>query len=107
MDHAHANRSRSAFVVGLLGLGVAGLVALAGALYLNTGAAKPLLLPEPLSALPDLGDYAWNPLARQQPIALLLWLAVVEALGWLAWPVAATVCRRLPDRGFPLSKTLG
>ncbi|HMA37297.1 MAG TPA: DUF2298 domain-containing protein [Chloroflexia bacterium] len=86
----------------LLAAGMIGV----GTAYMATAGEKSLLLSTPLSALPDLGDWSWNPLAQNQGIGLLLWLGVVEALGWLAWPLTARVCRPLPDRGYPLSKTL-
>ncbi|HUS14210.1 MAG TPA: DUF2298 domain-containing protein [Chloroflexia bacterium] len=67
---------------------------------------KSLMLAEPPGQQLALGDFAWNPLAENQWVAILLWLLVVEVLGLLAWPLIAVICRRLPDRGYPLSKTL-
>ena len=68
---------------------------------------KSLLLPQPTGQQLALDDTAWNPLAQNQWVAALLWLLLIELIGWLAWPLVAVVCRRLPDRGFPLAKTLG
>ena len=68
---------------------------------------KSLLLPEPPGQQLALGDFAWNPLAQNQWVALGLWVLAIEVLGLLAWPLTAIICRRLPDRGYPLSKTLG
>ncbi len=68
---------------------------------------KSLMLPQPTGQQIALADAAWNPLAQNQWVATLLWLLLIELIGWLAWPLIAIVCRRLPDRGFPLAKTLG
>ncbi|HUS16094.1 MAG TPA: hypothetical protein VM536_13935, partial [Chloroflexia bacterium] len=70
-----------------------------GAFAVLTSGPKTLLLATPLADWPDLGDYAWNTLAQSQPVAILLWLLVVEGPGLLAWPLTATVCQGLPDRG--------
>jgi uncharacterized membrane protein/Tfp pilus assembly protein PilF len=67
---------------------------------------KSLMLAEPPGQQLALGDYAWNALAQNQWVAVLLLLIAVEVFGLLAWPLTAVVCRRLPDRGYPLSKTL-
>ena len=37
----------------------------------------------------------------------LVWLAGVEAVGLVAWPIAFTFLQRLPDRGHTLAKPLG
>jgi len=37
----------------------------------------------------------------------LVWWLTLEVLGLAAWPVAGTVMRRLPDRGWAFSKALG
>ncbi|MGI8589284.1 MAG: DUF2298 domain-containing protein [Chloroflexia bacterium] len=68
---------------------------------------KSLMLAQPAGQQLALGDFAWNPLADNQWVAVLLWLLAIEVIGLLAWPLTAIVCRRLPDRGYPLSKTLG
>jgi YYY domain-containing protein len=64
---------------------------------------------KPVSALPDTGDYAWNPLAQDETqwIAVLLWLLVAYVLGLLALPITFVVCRNLSDRGYPLAKVVG
>lgn len=63
----------------------------------------------PISALPDTGDYAWNPLAQEETqwIAVLLWLLAAYALGLLALPITFVVCRNLSDRGYPIAKVVG
>ena len=38
---------------------------------------------------------------------LLVWWVEVQALGLVAWPLAFRWLRRLPDRGYMLSKPLG
>ncbi len=68
---------------------------------------KSLMLSTPPDQAIALGDYAWNPIAQNQWIGVLLWVIAVEIIGLLAWPLTAIVCRRLPDRGYPLSKALG
>ena len=68
---------------------------------------KSLLLDQPVGQTMPLGDYNWNPIAQNQWVGLLLWLLVLEGFGLLAWPLVAVVCRRLPDRGYPLAKTVG
>jgi uncharacterized membrane protein len=42
-----------------------------------------------------------------QWIAVLLWLLVAYTLGFLALPIVFTVCRNLPDRGYPMAKVVG
>lgn len=56
--------------------------------------------------MPDLGDWSWNGLAQNDWIALGLWLVAIELLGLFVWPLTGYVCRSLPDRGYPLCKTL-
>jgi YYY domain-containing protein len=75
----------------------------------KTSVDKTLLYEQPLEAQPDLGDYAWNPLAQEdtQWIGLLLWLLAVQLIGFLALPVVFTLCRNLPDRGYAFAKLTG
>ena len=40
-------------------------------------------------------------------ISFLKWWLVVSAIGWIAWPLAASAFRALPDRGLSLSRALG
>ena len=68
---------------------------------------KSLLLDQPVGQTMALGDFNWNPIAQNQWVGLLLWLLVLEGFGLLAWPLVAVVCRRLPDRGYPLAKIVG
>ncbi|MDQ3928310.1 MAG: DUF2298 domain-containing protein, partial [Chloroflexota bacterium] len=70
---------------------------------------KSLAYEQRLSDLPAVGDFSWNPLAQEntQWIAVLLWLLAVEVTGFLALPVVFTVCRNLPDRGYPVAKVVG
>jgi YYY domain-containing protein len=67
---------------------------------------KGLSYTQPVNALPQLDDYAWNPLgqAETQWFAVVLWLLLVEALGLLALPVVFTVFRNVPDRGYAVAK---
>jgi uncharacterized membrane protein/4-amino-4-deoxy-L-arabinose transferase-like glycosyltransferase len=70
---------------------------------------KPLKYTEPLASLPDVGDFAWNPLAQEdtQWIAVLLWLLAAQVIGFLALPIVFSVCRNLPDKGYAFAKLLG
>lgn len=67
---------------------------------------KGIAYSQPVDTLPQLDDYAWNPLAQPdtQWIGVLLWLLAVYVLGFLALPIVFTVCRNLPDRGYALAK---
>lgn len=67
---------------------------------------KGIAYSQPVDTLPQLGDYAWNPLAQPdtQWIGVLLWILAVYVLGFLALPIVFTVCRNLPDRGYALAK---
>ncbi|HYP40084.1 MAG TPA: DUF2298 domain-containing protein, partial [Chloroflexia bacterium] len=64
---------------------------------------------QPVTALPDLGDYAWNPLAQEETqwIGVLLWLLVAYILGLVALPVVFIISRNLPDRAYPVAKIAG
>ena len=70
---------------------------------------KTLLYEQPIAKQPDLGDYAWNPLAQEdtQWIGVLLWLIAAQLLGLLALPIIFTVFRNLPDRGYAFAKLGG
>ncbi|MEA2573093.1 MAG: hypothetical protein QOH93_391, partial [Chloroflexia bacterium] len=67
---------------------------------------KGLSYTQPLNTLPQLDDYAWNPLGQEdtQWFAVALWLLLVEVLGLLALPIVFTVFRNVPDRGYPVAK---
>lgn len=67
---------------------------------------KGLSYSQPVNTLPQLNDYAWNPLGQEETqwFAVLLWLALVEALGLLALPIVFTVFRNVPDRGYAIAK---
>lgn len=67
---------------------------------------KGLSYSQPVNTMPQLDDYAWNPLGQEntQWIALVLWLALVELLGLIALPIVFTVFRNVPDRGYPIAK---
>lgn len=67
-----------------------------------------LSLDRPLSQLPVVDNYRWNVVASENSwLGVGWWWLVVSLLGWLAWPLSAVVFRRLRDRGYLLSKTLG
>ncbi|HVG00036.1 MAG TPA: DUF2298 domain-containing protein, partial [Chloroflexia bacterium] len=67
---------------------------------------KGLSYSQPVNTLPQLNDYAWNPLGQEETqwFAVVLWLALVEVLGLLALPIVFTVFRNVPDRGYAVSK---
>jgi len=69
---------------------------------------KPLLLDRPVDELPLVDDYHWNRLANRSTLAAIVtWWLAVQVVGWLAWPLARRLFRRLPDQGYLLSKSLG
>lgn len=69
---------------------------------------KSLLLEQPVDALPVVNDFRWNKLANNSTVvAILFWWLVVMGLGLLVWPLTFHLCHQLPDRGYPLSKSLG
>ena len=39
--------------------------------------------------------------------SVLIWWLLAELFGWLALPLAYRLFRRLPDRGYGISKALG
>jgi YYY domain-containing protein len=66
------------------------------------------MLDRPLAELPDTGMYAWNRwVAGSGALAILVWLVLFEALGVLAWPLAARVFPNASDRGWSWSKLIG
>ena len=74
----------------------------------NSERGKSLLLDRPVDDLPVVDDYHWNSLAnRSALVAIVVWWLAVQIIGWLAWPLARRLFRRLPDRGYLLSKGLG
>ncbi|HEX6288535.1 MAG TPA: DUF2298 domain-containing protein [Herpetosiphonaceae bacterium] len=69
---------------------------------------KTLLLAQPVDELPVVNEYGWNGLAsRVQPLGVLLWLLLLEALGLLAFPLTALIFRRWHDRGWGIGKLIG
>jgi len=67
-----------------------------------------LLLDQPVGALPAVNEYAWNDLANQYPLlGVLLWLAVIEVAGLLAFPLVRRVFQRWHDHGWGISKIVG
>jgi uncharacterized membrane protein len=69
---------------------------------------KDLLLDRPVDALPVVDDYRWNRWANgNHALAVVVWWAVVELIGLLAWPLTATALGHLADKGYGLAKSLG
>jgi YYY domain-containing protein len=74
----------------------------------DSNPGRSLLLDRPVDELPVVDDYHWNSLAnRSAPAAIIVWWLAVQLIGWLAWPLAQRIFRRLPTRGYLLSKSLG
>lgn len=75
----------------------------------GAGPATPsLMLAQPVDQLPAVADFAWNHAAAANDVlAFLLWLALVELLGVLAFPLLLACCRHFPDRGWGLAKLTG
>lgn len=71
-------------------------------------AGKSLLLDRPVDELPVIAERGWNPVGNAHPLlSVFTWWLAVQLLGFLVLPVATVVFRRLPDRGYVLSKTMG
>ena len=69
---------------------------------------KSLLLDRPVDELPVVDDYHWNSLANRSTLAaIVIWWLAVQVVGWLIWPLTKRLFHRLPDLGYPLSKSLG
>jgi len=69
---------------------------------------KTLLLSGPVDELPVVDDFRWNGLAnRHHLLGALFWWFAVEVIGLAAWPLTFLTFRRLRDRGYILSKSLG
>lgn len=109
-------------LLNLLGLGSSpesqdrGLINRILALLLDEGGRPPepperrkdLSLDVPLRDLPVVDNYRWNVRASQSPwLAVIWWWLVLSLLGWLSWPLAFLIFRRLRDRGYFLARTLG
>ena len=72
------------------------------------GEGKSLLLDGPVSELPVVQDFRWNPLAsRSTPLAVLTWWLAISLLGWAAWPITFALFRSLHDHGYLLARSLG
>ena len=72
------------------------------------GQGKSLLLDEPLSQLPVVQDFRWNtPASNSTPLAVLAWWLAISLVGWIVWPITFSLFRRLHDRGYLLSRSLG
>ncbi len=72
------------------------------------GEGKSLLLAEPLSELPVLDDFRWNPLASQSaPLAVLAWWLAISLVGLAAWPITFALFAHLRDRGYLFSRSVG
>lgn len=69
---------------------------------------KTAMLARPLVSLPAVNEYGWNSWANQnQPLALVLWLLLIEALGLLAWPLSRRIFGGSQDLGWAWSKLIG
>jgi YYY domain-containing protein len=69
---------------------------------------KTSMLEQPVENLPVVDEYAWNPLAQSQPVAILLWLLASYALLILGLPLAVLVFGRSGvDGGFVWARLIG
>lgn len=74
----------------------------------ETAPAAPLMLDRPVEDLPVVSDRGWNRAAQDStPLTVLCWLAMVEVLGLLAWPLCAVAMGPTGDAGYALAKTVG
>ena len=65
-------------------------------------------LPVAIRALPKVNDFAWNVWANNfQPLAIVLWLLVLQLAGLLVWPLTHKLFGRWHDGGWAWSKILG
>ncbi len=55
----------------------------------------------------DTGSARTDVYSRFQPLAVLVWWALMLVTGWVAFPALYTLFPGLPDRGYPLAKTFG
>ncbi|HEU4324747.1 MAG TPA: DUF2298 domain-containing protein [Roseiflexaceae bacterium] len=69
--------------------------------------AKTLMLERPVEELPAVQEFAWNPLASSQPLAVLLWLLFGYLLLALGLPLALLVFGRWRDAGVGWARLLG
>ena len=67
-----------------------------------------LSLGVPLNELPLVDNYRWNVAASESPwLAVGWWWLVLSLLGLVSWPIGFLLLRRLRDRGYLFSKSLG
>ncbi len=70
-------------------------------------AGKTLLLPTAVGDLPPVNEFAWNPLAASQPVAVLLWIVFGWVLLLLGLPTALLVFGRWRDGGVAFARLIG
>lgn len=68
---------------------------------------KDAMLTQPVNELPAVGEYAWNSLAKSQPVAVLLWLLAWAALVALGLPLSVLAFGRWRDGGLGLAPLVG
>lgn len=69
---------------------------------------KSLLLDRLVDQLPAVSDYAWNQtLGRNGAASAVVWLLLLELLGFIGLPVCLRLFHHFPDRGWGLAKLIG
>jgi YYY domain-containing protein len=68
---------------------------------------KTAMLDRPVDRLPAVNEYAWNSLARSQPVAVALWLLALAILTALGLPLAVLVFGRWQDGGYTWAPLIG
>ncbi len=66
-----------------------------------------LLLDRPVGQLPEVNEYAWNPLAQSSVSATIFWLLASYVLLLLGLPVAVLVFGRWRDGGYTWARLVG
>ncbi|MBC8161701.1 MAG: hypothetical protein H7Z42_10835, partial [Roseiflexaceae bacterium] len=65
------------------------------------------MLDRPVGMLPAVDEYAWNSLAQSEPVAMLLWLLALGAIGLLGLPLSVAVFGRWRDGGVTFAPLVG
>ena len=72
-----------------------------------TTSQSTLLLDRPVGELPEVNEYAWNPLAQSSVSATIFWLLASYVLLLLGLPLAVLVFGRWRDGGYTWARLVG